>query len=643
MLEIIAKNTKLDLPTDIQIALVIENPLLKENRIPTPYSLSFELPATQTNLQLFGWPDRVTAYKSKDNIVTVPCEIRFSSISISRGHLKLMSYMKSLKVSFSGIDHVADAKKKLYEIDFGKEYFFDGTHDTPINFLSGDNWARSYRRWAESALNNTREDFILAPIGIYKNAIPSSRTERIDSYSRDSTPSVSSYERFRSIYRFQDNCYFNLYNPYRENFLITPDHPDYDFTIAVSHANAYPQFRVGYIFKKIFGEALGNNPFLNAELRDLVMPTFYYPTWDIRIHSQAAPSQGYTNAHFPPMVANPRPNYDQPYPDVPYLDYKEYLPDVAANEFLKTILTTFCYSLFSIKGKLIFKNNSDILRADPDDNWSSKLSDQQDISLESAKSYVYGYKESKPFTSSEEFSTVPNVTAMSGVPYELNSEKYYEARFYISETKQRFLKKVIEREVNIPIANYKLNKQDAFYELLDDAAEVKVDRSGDIYEIESDVQLLPNFPLNAFWSTENDRDLYINTYSFEAPCIDIDDRAKRPDNISLLFYKGFRPIRNDPTKTFPYLSIYPSADRPENLLWEGPHGLIETYHKDFKGWVEREKVRISAPTQLNVLDLHNLDISKKKHINGRNFFIDKIQITVRHNQIDLAQVDYIEA
>src|SRR5690606_21652826 len=118
MLEIIHNGKALNLPPDIQISLTIENPLLKEDRIPTPYSLSFELPRTRNNLEQFGWPDRLASYIHGRYIRTIPVDIRFHSITISKGHLKLTSHLDSLKVTFSGIDYIDGLRNKLYEIDF---------------------------------------------------------------------------------------------------------------------------------------------------------------------------------------------------------------------------------------------------------------------------------------------------------------------------------------------------------------------------------------------------------------------------------------------------------------------------------------------------------------------------------------------
>src|SRR5690606_22192080 len=113
MLEIIHNGKSLNLPPDIQISLTIEHPLLKEDRITTLYSLSFDLPHSRLELQLFGGPDRIGSYKQANHVLTIPVDIRFHSITISKGHLKLTSYLDNLKVTFSGVDYIDGIKHKL--------------------------------------------------------------------------------------------------------------------------------------------------------------------------------------------------------------------------------------------------------------------------------------------------------------------------------------------------------------------------------------------------------------------------------------------------------------------------------------------------------------------------------------------------
>ena len=637
MLEIIHNGNPLNLPPDIQISLTIENPLLKEDRIPTPYSLSFELPATRHNLETFGWPDRIGSYKQSNNVRTIPVDIRFHSITISKGHLKLTSYLDSLKVTYSGIDYIEDIKSKLFEIDFGRETF-SGSFTGPIDYSNISTFAYSYKQWADSAVNADRDDFVLAPVAILDNAMPFSRWESMD-YQTKWIGQTSGYERFRSVYRYQDTAFFNQYNPWKDSFLIDRD-LTYNYKVGVSHANVFPLFRVGHIFKTVLGSVLYNNLFLQGDLRNLVMPTFYYNKWTERIESQAT-DPTFNNRQFPPMVENPRPAWNQPYPDQPYIEYKNYMPDVAANDFIKELLSLFGLSLFPYKGKLQMRSNNDVIAGEVKSNWTGKIIGNPEITSENKKSYVYGYSDAEPYIATEAFITVNTLWDMASYPYTLDDEKFYEERFYIQETKQRFIKRVQQREINVISDDFNIFSDELEYELIDDRLGVELDVEGDKYTVEPKVSPLPLYPVAAFRSMENDIEMYDNTFYFSAPALSV-DRKTRSEVIPLVIYKGMRQVPHATTRTYPYASIYSDANNNLNLLWEGENGLIEKYHKGYKQWIERDKIRLKGTFLLNAIDLHKLDLGDKIHVRGRNFFVDKIQITLRATTIDPAVVDMIE-
>ncbi len=66
MLEVIVDKTHiLNLLSDVQISFIEENPLFVEDRIPSPYSLTFEVPPTPGNLKALGFPSRITSASVK--------------------------------------------------------------------------------------------------------------------------------------------------------------------------------------------------------------------------------------------------------------------------------------------------------------------------------------------------------------------------------------------------------------------------------------------------------------------------------------------------------------------------------------------------------------------------------------------------
>lgn len=640
MLEIIHNGKALDLPPDIQISITIENPLMKQDRIPTPYSLSFELPPTRHNLEQFGWPDRMASYKQTRYVRTVPVDIRFHSIVINIGHLKLTSYLDNLKVTFSGIDYIDGIKSKLYEIDFGRQEF-QGAYWGEIDFFNELHFAYWYKQWADSGMLGQRDDFILAPIAILDGAMPFSRFEPAGYQFGDN---VSEFYRFRSVYRHQDNAFFNLFNPWKLNHLISRELNN-NYKVAVSHANVFPLFRVGHIFKTVLGSALDNNIFLQGDLRNLVMPTFYYGKWRERLEIEAT-DDTFNNRQFPPMVENPRPAWNEDYPSRPYIEYKDYMPDFSANEFVKTMLNMFCMSLFPYKGKLQLRQNSDVVNKPVSLSWTDKLIGSPELLTEEKKIYNYGYPGIDPYIGAEQFLSVPTVWAMAIHPYELDAERNYEGFFLVEETKQRFIKRVQRVDLQV-LDNFGIphdfTQDEVTYELLDSGLSVNKNEDVDEkYTVEPAVEPLPHYPALGFWSMDNDTLEYANTFGMTVPAVSV-DRKSRQGTIPLVFHKGWRSVPSDNTKSYPYVSAYADNVNDLSLAWEGPDGLIEKYHKQYKEWVERDKLRLKGTFLLDAIDLHKLDLGNKIHVKGRNFFVDKLQITLRANTIDPAVIELVEA
>ena len=134
MLEIFVSNQKVDLPTDIQIALTIENPMMLQDRVPTPYSLTFNLPPTPKNLKIFRFPNRLASFKSSRGVVnTLSCRILFNAITIAGGVLRVSQYDAGIKAQFQGVDIDETLRGTLYNAPMHR-YLFPTTDWTDRDF-----------------------------------------------------------------------------------------------------------------------------------------------------------------------------------------------------------------------------------------------------------------------------------------------------------------------------------------------------------------------------------------------------------------------------------------------------------------------------------------------------------------------------
>src|SRR5690606_35358876 len=147
--------------------MTMENPFMLEDRVPTPYSLTFELPPTPRNLQLFGYPDRIGSYTSGNSYNrSIEVVIRFNGLLIATGALILTEYDRTLKVNFSGVDFNSKLKDKMFEVPMDTIQI-GGTYNV-AEWDNSANYANKYRQWAKTNryddISGSDPRFVIAPI-----------------------------------------------------------------------------------------------------------------------------------------------------------------------------------------------------------------------------------------------------------------------------------------------------------------------------------------------------------------------------------------------------------------------------------------------------------------------------------------------
>ncbi|WP_433895206.1 hypothetical protein [Sphingobacterium mizutaii] len=646
MLEIYISNISVDLPKEIQIAITVENPLMLEDRIPAPYSLNFDLPATPKNKRLFGYPDRLGGYGILNNLSKKnrPCVIRFQGINILKGHVIFLQFLNDIKLQFVGVDYNEYLKAPMNTLDLGRKYFL-GSYNS-VDYSNSNNFAWHYARWAEELASGSRGDMVAGPIVLADKNMPFSNFEE-DMKGYGTFDIQYGFYRNKAPFQAQDNEYINQYNAYNGTFMLEPESdPDQPRLIYRSHASIFPMFRVGYLFDVIFGNILLNNPFTEGHLFNLVMPTFYFSQWKRREHTDVVIDYG-AKTNYPPMVSNPRPTPSSPYPDEPYIELNDFLPSTDSNVFIRSQLNLFCMTMAATDGKLTIKSNNSIMLSTPQKNWTDKVMDNLDFRIESGKQYLYGFSNAKKDNiNTSDAITVPSRYEMMNYPFTLDENGLYEQLFIVQD--QVILKTV--QEVEIKHLNGNLNETQTTYSLLDNGFSFSMEKENkDTFEMTSDIIPLPLYPAIFFKSIDNTSfshpDYSGRLKEWLVPGIKELDRSVRPSEIHLTFHKGVRSIKDDGDKNYPSFSgnLEASTTSPNILSWEGQYGLFNTYHKSFAEWIGKEKLLMNSNVKLNVVDLKQLDILEKIHIKGRNFFIKKMQYTIGTNSLSSVNIDFIEA
>jgi len=606
MLQIIADNINLNLSEDIQITMIIENPFMVNDRIPTPYTLTFELPATKANLKATKWPNRVTSYQK---VVELSCEIKFDSITFSRGILSVDGFEETIKVSFKSISVFDNLRQKLYDIDMKKVEFGVAKPRTPttadpkrwdVNRTDPTNFAGIYN----NTNNRTNTEFVLAPVKIANTQWRSVKTKV---YFPGATYIITRERPDLTA----DEMYFNFWNNDRQKF-----------DIITENTRAFPFPYLNYIFDKVFSDALVDNPFHEGEMAKLVMICPYHPKYyqiPGFIH----------NEDFNGMIFDNSSNQTAAF--TPYYKLNSFLPDVFANEFLKDVLKMFCMSLLPSGDRFRIVKNKDMINNTNVENWSPMLINKLAIIKKDKQTYKYGYSAIKDeFTEIKESNKVNSIRDMFNRP--LVEAEGYIADFYINSTGEYFTKSQDENGV----AFY--NRKASGYGNVTEAAE-------NVYDTVSNISPLP-MTIDDYWSTidpqEKVRPPMGKWYVPEF----IGDRMTRGNSVSIMFDRGKNTSLNG--SSYPLLSATNmNANGVQvgdlSLAWEGENGLINKFHKEFKDWVEKDKVGAYGEFNLSAKDLKMLDFSKKKHIKGRNFYFEKIQVVIELKRIQPAQIDLIEA
>ncbi|VTQ01666.1 hypothetical protein [Sphingobacterium daejeonense] len=649
MLEIIVSGISLDLPKDIQIAITVENPLMLEDRIPAPYSLNFDLPPTPKNKHAFGYPDRLGGYGVFNNLSKKekPCIIRFQGINILTGHVIFLQFLTNIKLQFIGVDYNEFLRAPMNTLDLGRKYFAGDFDD--VDFRDSNNFAWNYARWAEELASGSRTDMIAAPIAMVSENMPFSRfMEEYSKYQQPEPWTDNWLFKSKMPFEAQDMEYINQYNPYNGSFILEPEENlEQGRRVYRSHASIFPQFRVGYLFDVIFSSILLNNPFTDGYLYNLVMPTYYFSTWKQRLNEDVSTDYNAKN-NFPPMVSNPRPSPANPYPDVPFVELSDFLPNVASSDFVKTILKLFCMTMAPSNGKLVIKSSSQIIAGLPQKDWSDKVSSEIDVKFELGKQYFYGYSSGKrENVAISDAVHKTSIKEMMETPYTVDDQGYYEQKFLIQN--QVFFRTVQKKDdVKFPLM--RVTEYQDSYSILDNGFNsFKEKGENSVFDMTSSAIPLPQYPGIFFRKIDNyfeEDDVHSSQMKrWVVAGFNGIDRNVRPSEIYLAFNRGHQLVNGETDKYYPSIgsNLEAGTSGPTVLEWDGQYGLFNTYHKRYAEWIAKEKVTLNLNVRLNPVELKNLDILEKIHIRGRNFFIKKMQYTIGLNSISLINIDFLEA
>ena len=75
-----------------------------------------------------------------------------------------------------------------------------------------------------------------------------------------------------------------------------------------------------------------------------------------------------------------------------------------------------------------------------------------------------------------------------------------------------------------------------------------------------------------------------------------------------------------------------------SLRYPGPNGLFNLYWKDWVNWIMETRKSVKIEKQMDFIELKNLDFTKRYRINGINYLISEISVTLNKASIKSAQL-----
>lgn len=615
MLNLTISGNSLDLPVDFSLSLVYENPMLLTDRIPAPHSINFDLPATRRNVLLLKNPDRInsnTLFQEFEN-----CAILFGPVVLLRGSLVVVRFEESIKLRFNGFIATDLLKKPLSDSAIEQINLGTGSKNPPLDtyFETVGTVGYNYKQLIESAVEG-EENFAVAPVRILENWPGIDGTE---------LPSESGQLATETLY-------FNFFNAIDQNFLFTK------LGDITNHCACYPSPYLHYIIDKIFGNTLEDNIFSQAGLNQLVLFNYFHPAflsiYQLSVNTTAGMVVDRANISGT--------NYQF------WVELSRYSSFMLSNDILKEVFKIFCVTLLPLGNTYQLVFNKDIITANQVVNWDEKLIGNLAFEKQPGMAYRYGYESYEGTASSDGLITLDSI-------HDLHTASVDEegAEFYIETTRQVIFKQLLEK--------YEAGDPDTFkYEVRSPGYGGAKNVTGTSFDMVSSIEPLP-CSIHPYWS--EDRGEFVPPGEIDP--LDISkwyvpefsgERFTQPSKPYLLFYRGTRPsldvreynggiLGRPPYPFFSDKNYDGHGTRlgGVSLEWSGPDGLLENYHTEFKAWVEKDKQAADGIFDLDIIELKNFDFKKKYNVRGKNFYVNRIEVTISLKKIAPARVILIEA
>lgn len=581
MLQIFTANQLTDLSEDVSIDLTFENPLFTTDRIPAAYSLSYDLPLTPRNRSIFGNPDRVAA--AGNRFRDHPTRILHSGIEIASGIQTIEEIGEAITVNFSGSILPSTIGRHLQNVEMDTIDLAGYNSNLYTAEIVWDGILRRNMKDPDAA-------FFAPPIAIkdveYLERDPANPQDFL----------LNTRCRWLNPMHIQAQSYLHFLKTSNFQYLL----------------KVIPAVRVWYIFDKIFGDKLERNIFKEGEWTKLCLQTLWHPEYRL-------------TDNLPPWRSEMQDGINKK-----IIRWADFMPDVTVADFVVELLKLPGCTMFIRGDRFSVEYNDDILKREV--YRDLKLEDGYTISREPGQKYVLGYSNASDGDQADaEIREVPNV--VEGMR-RMDGSRFVTA--FRSQCPPQVLQADSESVPHLTVVKAYQAEEDT--EEDDDAETTTYDMTIQAEAVQCNVR--------RWWYNDTDLDNSI-LERFYVPEIEKVE-TKRPDTILLGLYQGIQnAIRyQGSTWHYPYLAstnynAYGERLGDLSLDMDTLSGLARL-HKGFKAWIEKDKLSVTGNAILTALDLHDLDLRDKYCTLGRRFLIRTMNVSLKKNRIEPAEVEMVE-
>jgi len=627
---IVADKYKLQLPRNVELQFVEENPFFADDNTPAPYTLSFELDATRANLEALGLLNRIT---SRIVRLKVPARIDYNSFCYSKGELIVLGFDKRIKLQYKGFADSMNYEVPMNKLDLD-EYNFGMFPPVWINVTQNPSITAQWYYYMSALFTNyldfyrnlysTQSEFALGPIK--KLGAEWKGT----GYTKGFYNFYKNYINFCNPGDFANNpwqmfdTYYNIHNP------------------------IYPYPYVNKVFDKVFGDKLINNPFADGDLQKLCIVSLFNKFNRVANKNEIEFVEAWIGddndrvlrEFIMPLVESyePVPTGTSPEIAINNIKLQSFMPDYSFAKFITELLKMFGMFLSKEGNQYRIFSDNEFHNRDAVICLDKYLIDNEEINYEEqpATEYVLELGGDKTEIPNNTVGVL-NTKEATDYMFDQNPPKV-KNDFLDLNTNQVF---TLERSVR-----GLTNQQWLAHETIQSALVQKENPEIEEKKIISTEVAPLEMQVEQWWQINDGGNDLIPRYHWHVPVVDLESKTKDSPPPVMLSYGLSRTVEHAdaryPLITNHNVDMFGERRGEISLLPNGDDGLIKKFHnynkKFWEGAKQNVKARFLLPFEVN----KSLKITDKVNFKGKNFYIQTREYDLTNSGISPVELMLVE-